>query len=447
VYQVAEVIFVTSRIRTLTLALSAAALISACGGDQPAATQSKPGALAPAFDSGYQLFLKTAYSSDTNVFDTESQAIHHLPAGVMSEDGKRLLTIGSGDAGKKTLSAVDPVTGAKLGEQSFEGAFVFPMVYANGTNGGLSPKGRWLALYRADTNSSRRIVKSSYLVFDTSLKSAPKLIELNGDFRFDGIAESGRYLYVNDYYDSNSSNYRVRGVDIAAGKLFGGTVVDKTNPKETSMAGTRVASVSSADGSWLYSLYSNAGGAPFVHALALESVFAFCVDLERPTGADPNLFAIAMGPNGRLYAGTGEKGWLAEISTGNQPQIARRANFNPRPRTNSFWFLTKAEAKDLRTGAAAVSSDGKTVFISSDSGVVVLDTATLHVQGRYANDQIFRSLAVSPDGHWLFGVSVGQYGGPASILQLDAHTGAMKKLGETPDTFASLIRVEPKKAA
>jgi hypothetical protein len=137
VYQVAEVSFVTSRVRALTLALSAAALISACGGDQPAATQSKPAALAPVSDSGYQLFLKTAYSSDTNVFDTQSQAMHHLPAGVMSEDGKRLLTIGSGEAGKKTLSAVDPATGAKLGEQTFEGSFQFPMVYANGTIGGL----------------------------------------------------------------------------------------------------------------------------------------------------------------------------------------------------------------------------------------------------------------------------------------------------------------------
>jgi outer membrane protein assembly factor BamB len=446
VYQVAEVSFVTSRVRALTMALSAAALIFACGGDQPAATQSKPAALAPVSDSGYQLFLKTAYSSNTTVFDTQSQVMHHLPAGVMSEDGKRLLTIGSGEAGKKTLSAVDPATGTKLGEQTFEGAFQFPMVYSNGTVGGLSPKGRWLALYRGDANSSRRVVKSSYLVFDTTLKSAPKLIELNGDLRFDGIAESGRYLYVNDYYD-NSNNYRVRGVDIPAGKLFNGTVVDKTNPKETSMAGTRVASVSSADGSWLYSLYSNAGGAPFVHALNLESVFAFCVDLERPLGADPNLFAIAMGPSGRLYAGTGEKGWLAEISTGNQPQIMRRTNFNPQQRANSFWFLTQAEAKELRTGAAAVSSDGKTVFVTSDSGVVALDTATLHVQGRYAHGEIFHSLAMSPDGNWLFGVSVGQYGGPGNILQLDAHTGAMRKLGETPDTFASLVRVEPKRAA
>jgi hypothetical protein len=444
----AEVKSMPTPFRTISLAVSALAVVAACATAQEVPSPARPGVAAhPAAEpvAGHQLYLKTAYANDVYVFDTQSQGVHHLPAGIMSSDGKLLLTIATGEAGKNVLAGIDPATGRKLGEQGFEGAFQFPSVSNNGAAGGLSPKGRWAALFRGDTDSSRRIVKSSYLVFDTTFKSPPRLIQLNGTYLFDGIADSGRYLYVNEYYD-NSSNYKVRAYDLGTGRLSAGTVVDKSNPKETTMAGSRVASVSSPDGRWLYSLYANAGSAPFIHALNLENVFAFCVDLERPIGADPNLYALTLGGSGRLYAATGEKGWVAEIETGEIPKIVRRANFDPRLRATSGWFVTQAEAKELRTGAAAASGDGKTLFVAGDSGVVSFDTATLRPRARYAQGEGIRSLAMSPDGSWLFAVSVGTYGGPASLLRIDASTGSTTRLGQLPDTFVQLVRVEPKAA-
>ena len=64
----------------------------------------------------------------------------------------------------------------------------------------------------------------------------------------------------------------------STGKLLPGAIVDKREPKEP-MTGQPMQRVESGDGAWVYTLYSRAEEAPFIHALDTAHRSAVCIDL------------------------------------------------------------------------------------------------------------------------------------------------------------------------
>src|SRR6266852_7348844 len=73
-------------------------------------------------------------------------------------------------------------------------------------------------------------------------------------------------------------HYVVRAYDLNAHKLLPGRIADKTQ-KSWVMQGWAVSRVTSASGRWVYTLYANPGGYPFIHALDTVKGVAHCVGI------------------------------------------------------------------------------------------------------------------------------------------------------------------------
>ncbi len=61
------------------------------------------------------------------------------------------------------------------------------------------------------------------------------------------------------------------------------------------------------------------------------------------------------------------------------------------------------EGRELHNGAA-LSQDQNLLYVAGLHGIWVINTNTLRVQGEYMKQQNFTGLAISGDGHTLYGV-------------------------------------------
>jgi hypothetical protein len=73
-------------------------------------------------------------------------------------------------------------------------------------------------------------------------------------------------------------SYRVRAYDVRAGKLLPRVIADKRQASWL-MQGMPVARATSADGRWVYTLYTSGQNYPFVHALDSVKRTAVCIGL------------------------------------------------------------------------------------------------------------------------------------------------------------------------
>ena len=136
-----------------------------------------------------------------------------------------------------------------------------------------------------------------------------------------------------------------------------------------------------------------------------------------------------MRPDGKtLYAANGALGLVAEVSV-DELSVIRTATI-PTPSTSVISRLSAlleapvAEAKRILIGGAALSSDGSTLFVLAEKGLLAVNTKDLTLRGRYLMDTTLDSIAVSPAGDRLYVVSAEQ----SKIMQVSAMNGAM--LGE-----------------
>jgi hypothetical protein len=84
-------------------------------------------------------------------------------------------------------------------------------------------------------------------------------------------------LYVIQHTSSEDlQHYVVRAYDLPSHALRPGRIADKTQ-KSWVMQGWPAARAQTADGRWVYTLYVNPGGFPFVHALDTVNGVAHCV--------------------------------------------------------------------------------------------------------------------------------------------------------------------------
>jgi hypothetical protein len=214
-------------------------------------------------------------------------------SGVVSADGaSRYVTFPNGSG---TIVSRLRVNGGEVARyRRIDGRFVVPSVAYDNVTSGLSRNGRTLVLIRPRTTIGQK--RTRLVVVDPVRLVVKRKIVLRGDFSFDAISPDGSKVYLVNYLALSRNNfdptdYKVRSLDTATGKLDPRPVVDPHEPDEK-MGGLPVTRVMSADGRWAYTLYSGSKH-PFVHALDTVGNTARCIDLDALTKRD-DLFQMKL---------------------------------------------------------------------------------------------------------------------------------------------------------
>ena len=177
-------------------------------------------------------------------------------------------------AGRSTIVAAIRVNGGQIIRlRSLRGVLGVPMVAYDGTTSGLSRDGRRLVL------ASSVGVPTRFVVLSVPRLKVVRQVALPGRFAFDALSPSGRTLYLIQLL-RNGGRYRVRAYDVEAGRLLARPVVDPAIGNAP-MTGVPMARATSASGRWAYTLYQQASGPGFVHALDTVARKAVCVGLLR----------------------------------------------------------------------------------------------------------------------------------------------------------------------
>jgi hypothetical protein len=364
--------------------------------------------------------------------------VRELPLGTPASDWSRYYIV-TPLTGSGQLKAIDPASGRTIAQTTIAAGYSLPNIAFQGPTAGLSPNGQWLAL----TSQVRAagVVTTNFLVGSSSLTESFKTIHVTGDFVFDALSNDGKSLYlIQKMGDPN--HYQVRLYDVSSGSLALLPIVDKRDANEP-MNGIRGDSVADPAGNYVYTVYARQAG-PFIHALPLGQPFAFCVDL--PSKDPHNLelqfhWALAMSPDGSsLYAANAPLGMVAVMTAGQPPKIVRTATV-ALSHTGDLLagLVTNADAKGPRTGGAALSSDGRTLYSFADKGVVAIDTTTLKVRARYLDPWMPDTMRLSSDGKWLYVAESSE----SKFWQIDPITGAVSEVKGVTNPWA-LLWAQPK---
>jgi hypothetical protein len=196
--------------------------------------------------------------------------------GIVAPNGKvRYVTLSSG---RNTVVAVVSIHGGRVLRFGWlRGSYGVPLVAYDGSTGGLSHDGTTLVL--GTQLLSARPAVSRFAIVDTKTFRLLRTVALPGMFSFDALSPDAKTLYLIQYVDErNYAHYLVRAYDLGAGKLLPQRIADKRELKEA-MSGSPMRRVTSADGTWVYTLYQKPKAKPFIHALNAAHRFAVCIDL------------------------------------------------------------------------------------------------------------------------------------------------------------------------
>jgi hypothetical protein len=191
-------------------------------------------------------------------------------------NGVRYVTVGTGRT--TTLEAVQTNGGKVVGWINLAGDWGIPAVTFNGGTGGLAKNRSTLVLGQNAYGSVLRKT-SRFAIFTPKTLRHRATVVLKGDFSFDALSPNGRVLYLIEHRSSRDlTSYRVRAYDLSRRRLHPGAIADRTQ-RGWVMHGTPVSRATTADGRFVYTLYQNPGGYPFVHALDAVRGVAHCVGL------------------------------------------------------------------------------------------------------------------------------------------------------------------------
>jgi DNA-binding beta-propeller fold protein YncE len=423
------------------LILSLLLLVTACAGGLPQKSSASNPAAGQAGEELYILDSNTraGYKEVAQhivalpVGTTNPTARLMLPAGLTDLKHQRLYVANSLSNGNgsvyTTISVINTSSGATVRTLNIPGSYsTADRGYADSM---LSGDGRWLALREQNTPAGT----TSIALVDTQAGKLVKSIHLRGDFTLDALSPRGTMLYLLEYYQAGTSHYNVRAYDLNSNQLLQGSIVDKNDLTEK-MQGTALARQVSGDGDMAYTLYINpVTNKAFIHILWLTDtvnnsipfpVIARCLDL--PVGNSSALlhyYTLTLSQDGKtLYAANAALGAIATVNLDlglNTYQLwlignAKVAHFN----AGNSVVTAADQARTLHNGAV-LSQDQKLLYVTGLHGIWVIKTDTLQVQGEYLKQQDFTGLAMSADGHTLYGVD------PATgITLLDSSSGEMR---------------------
>jgi hypothetical protein len=248
----------------------------------------------------------------------------------------------------------------------------------------------------------------------------PRRYDLVGNFEPEAFSADDRVLYLLEYLPPLAPDrYRVRALELGDGKLREVLTRSKQANLEE-MRGQGRVQVLAPDRRTLYTLYTRqpdhlharemAAGRTdpnhshaFVHVLSLAEGWTYCVDLPPPFGIGQAAgHALAVAPDGRsIYVLDGAGGKLVRIDA-RDLVVDRAADLTPDPaagrgaalavdRAGRLYLagpggLTVLGADDLGrrerwtvpggVGGAAVSADGRRLYLGAERGLLIVDTAT-----------------------------------------------------------------------
>jgi hypothetical protein len=169
--------------------------------------------------------------------------------------------------------------------QSIVGSYGIPMTTTRDT-GGLSRDGKTLILQSPLYGTYPPSTTTRFLVVNTRTLQTEGGFFLKGTFAFDALSPDGTRLYLTQHVDAkNVSRYVVREYDLTRNRLLPGRIADRTQ-KSWVMQGDALTRTTSPGGRWVYTLYDNYGGYPFIHALDTVRGVAHCIGLPWPSTTD-----------------------------------------------------------------------------------------------------------------------------------------------------------------
>jgi len=194
-----------------------------------------------------------------------------------------------------SLLAIDAKSGMIVNEAEILGRYGIPIL-SFGPRGynGLSADGRTLVL--GDTSFGKT---SNFLLYETRTLRFVNGFSVPGTFVFDALSPDRRTAFLIQYRSElDQTHYVVRAYDLRARRLLPGRIADRAQ-KGWVMQGTAITRTSSTDGRWVYTLYANPGGYPFVHALDTVGRTAHCVGLPWAQASQDGLWNLALVLHGR----------------------------------------------------------------------------------------------------------------------------------------------------
>jgi hypothetical protein len=229
---------------------------------------------------------------------------------------------------------------------------------------------------------------------------------LQGNFDPEAFSTDGKRLFMISYLPpTQPASYRVVGLNLRRGTVF--ALFGREKEWVGQMSGTRLMQTPAPDGVFLFTLYSSqppkyAHGydyveasatkpVSFVHTLNLDFGQAVCVGLPRPLwGGNPRYEAIvSSGADSRVYVVDTSRGLVAVMSSDTLNVI----------QTAKVGFGLPAVGSQAE---AALSPDGRSLFVSTGRAIVALDAMTLLPVAKWNLQGTASGLGVSNDGARLY---------------------------------------------
>jgi hypothetical protein len=214
-----------------------------------------------------------------------------------------------------TSSGGDTAVSRGTHSVSLQGAYGIPTLITAGTQLGLSHDRSRLVL------QSMNQKRTSFVVLRTRDLQVVQTISLKGSFAFDALSPNARMLYLIEHRSTDLQHYVVRAYDLSARRLLPGRIADKTQASWV-MQGWPTSRAATADGRWVYTLYTNPGGYPFVHALDTVRGVAHCVGMAW-TGSQNPLYhyrlavagskLLVLAPDGSVYRTINRTTWAVSL--------------------------------------------------------------------------------------------------------------------------------------
>jgi hypothetical protein len=219
-----------------------------------------------------------------------------LGYGVVSPDGTTRYTAVPAGA-DTTLLATDTKTGLVSNDTQLIGAYGIPVLGSSNISDGLSYDGRTLVV-----GDTQQLDQSHFLVYDTRTFRLENAILLKGTFGFDALSPDSSRLYLIQRPNAlDYQHYVVRAYDLRTNRLLPGRIADRTQ-KSWVMQGSAMTRATSAGGRWVYTLYANPGGTPFVHALDTVRGVAHCVGIPATQAEQNGLYNAVLTLHGQRLA-------------------------------------------------------------------------------------------------------------------------------------------------
>jgi hypothetical protein len=201
-------------------------------------------------------------------------------------------------------------------QATIHGAYGIPTLITTNTALGLFRDGSRVVLQ--STGIQRQ---SRFVVVRLADLRVEQTITLDGSFAFDALSPDGHTLYLVQHVSEDFQHYVVRAYDLVARQLLPGRIADKAQTSWV-MQGWPASRAMTKDGRWVYTLYSNPGGFPFVHALDTVDGVAHCVGFAWHGSQDALLGyrlrveggrLLVLRPSGTVYRAIDRTTWAVSL--------------------------------------------------------------------------------------------------------------------------------------